>query len=165
MLRRPALVVAALLLSMRLGAQGPTVTAARTTLEGCTYDACALRLDRSFFGGRKVVVGLDGQRLPMGAIGGGLVTQVARVPGAADEARAGRGNALKAAIGGVIGTIASVVALNQFDRGNSGSSNDGVAFGALGVGVVASITAGVQAQYAERHFSRAVWLYNRELPR
>jgi hypothetical protein len=43
--------------------------------------------------------------------------------------------------------------------------DEGIAFGALTLGLAGTITAGVQAMYAERHYSRAVWLYNRELPR
>ncbi len=155
----------ALVLALPLSAQGPTIAGARTALQSCTYDSCAIRLDRAFFGGRKVVVGLDGLALPMGVLGGGLADAVGRVPAAGQEVQQGRGNALKAVLAGLVSSIAVVVAVNQFDGGNSLDSNDGMAFGALGVGLAAGVTAGVQGLYAERHFSRAVWLYNRELPR
>lgn len=91
---------AAVVLSVPGAAQGPTISATQSALGRCSYDTCALRLDRAIFGGRKIVLGLDAISSPFGLIAGS-------------------------------------------------------------VGVVAGV---VQATYAERHFSRAVWLYNRELP-
>jgi hypothetical protein len=131
----------------------------------CTYETCAIRLDRGFFSGRKVIVGLDGQELSLGPLGGGLVSVVDRVPAAASEARMGRRNAIKSAVAGVLGSIALIVAVRNYDDRDRAIRNAGIAFGSLTLGLAGTITAGVQGMYAERHYSRAVWLYNRELPR
>jgi hypothetical protein len=163
--RRRALLLSALVVSLPAQAQGPTVASARAAVGVCTYETCAIRLDRGFFSGRKVIVGLDGQALSLGPLGGGLVSVVDRVPAAAAEARSGRGNAIKSAVAGVLGSIAVIVAVRSYGDRDLVIRDEGIAFGALTLGLAGTITAGVQAMYAERHYSRAVWLYNRELPR
>jgi hypothetical protein len=146
-----------------LRAQGPTVAATQSALSRCSYETCAIRLDRSLFGGRRVTVGLDAKSTPMG-IGGGLVNAVAAVPQAAEEAQRGRGNSIKAFAAGVIGALA--VTWSVSGTGSDALEwNNGKVFGGLALGLAATLTAGQQAVYAERHFSRAVWLYNREIPR
>lgn len=147
-------------------AQGPTLGGQQSgALRTCTYDRCALRIEGAVFGGRKVRVGLEGNSESLGVLGGGLMRNVGFVPGALMEAESGRRNAVKAAIAGVIGTIALTSALTSpyattFDGGGAGR-----AWGGLLIGAAAAVTAGVQATYADQHFSRSVWLFNRELPR
>ena len=147
-----------------LDAQGPVAAAAQPLLRRCSYETCAIRLDRSFFGGRRVNVGLDAVSSPMGVLGNGLVIAVQGVPLAVQEAGQGRRNAIKAAISGLIGSLVVTYAL-QGARGDPLEWNDAQVFGGLVVGAAALVVAGQQSIYAERHFSRAVWLYNREVPR
>jgi hypothetical protein len=153
------------MLSLPVQAQGPTVANARATVDTCTYATCAIRLDRAFFSGRKVIVGLDGQELSLGPLGGGLVSVVDRVPAAAAEARSGRRNAIKSVVAGTLGSIGVIVAVRRYGERDLFIRNEGLNFGVLTLGLAGAITAGVQGMYAERHYSRAVWLYNRELPR
>jgi hypothetical protein len=143
----------------------PTITATQSALGRCSYETCAIRLDRSFFGGRRVMIGLEGVDNSMGLIGGGLVNAVDRVPAALAEAQSGRRNSIKAQIFGVVGVFAVAYSLQSAYGTDPLEWNDGAVFGALAVGSAATVTGLVQAMYAERHFSRAVWLYNRELPR
>jgi hypothetical protein len=159
------LVLSAVIVSLPVQAQGPTVAGARAAVGPCTYEKCAVRLDRAFFSGRKVIVGLDGPQLGFGAFGSGLVSAVDAVPAAASEARLGRRNAIKSAVAGVIGSIVVVVALRRYGERDLVIRNEGIKLGTLALGLTGAMTAGVQARYAERHYSRAVWLYNRELPR
>lgn len=147
-----------------LQAQGPVAAAVQSSLRRCTYDTCAIRLDRAFFGGRRVHVGLDALSSPMGIVGGGLVLAVDAVPLAVEEATMGRRNAIRAAVAGLIGGLALTYSL-QGTRGDPLGWNNGQVFGGLLLGGVAIVAAGQQSIHAERHFSRAVWHYNRELPR
>ena len=164
-MRRSAFILASLIACVTpLQSQGPTVTASQSALGRCTYETCALRIDRSLFG-RKVAVGLDAFSSPMGVIGGGLVNAVDRVPLAREEAQKGRRNMIKAAVLGAIGSFAILYSV-QGTRGIDPLEwSNGRVFGSLIVGSAATITGAMQAVYAERHFSRAVWLYNREIPR
>ena len=159
-------VIVTLLISSpeQLDAQGPVASATQSSLRRCTYETCAIRLDRSLFGGRRVNVGLDVISSPMGLVGGGLMTAVDAVPLARDEVMMGRRNAIRSAIVGVIGALALAYSL-QGTRGDALEWNDGQVFGGLIVGGVATVAAVQQSIYADRHYSRAVWLYNRELPR
>lgn len=147
-----------------LDAQGPVAAAAQPLLRRCSYETCAIRLDRSFFGGRRVSVGLDAVHSPMGVLGNGLVIAVQGVPLAVQEAGQGRRNAIKAAISGLIGGLLVAYSL-EGARGDPLAWNDAQVFGGLIVGGAAIVVAGQQSIYADRHFSRAVWLYNREVPR
>jgi len=143
----------------------PTISATQSALGRCSYETCAIRLDRSFFGSRKVMIGLEGVETSMGALGGGLVNAVDRVPTAAMEAQLGRRNSIKAAVLGVAGVLAVLYSVQRTNGVDPLEWNNGQVFGALMVGTAATFAGVVQSVYAERHFSRAVWLYNRELPR
>lgn len=149
-----------------LHAQGPTLAAAQSVLGQCSYETCAIRLERTFFSGRRINVGLESvSSSQMGVTGGGLVNAVNRVPLALDEAQKGRRNTIKAVIAGAIGTFAVYYSF-QGTRGIDPLAwDDSRVFGGLIVGSAAAMTGLVQSVYAERHFSRAVWLYNREIPR
>ncbi len=149
-------------LSGQVAAQ-PTIGASQSALRRCSYESCAIRLDRSYFGGRKVMIGLDGVENAMGIAGGGLVNAVDRVPLALAEAQSGRRNAIKAQVFGVVGALALAYSLQRVNGTDPLAWNSGEVFGSLAVGSAAAIGGFVQSMYAERHFSRAVWLYNREL--
>jgi hypothetical protein len=144
-------------------AQAPTVTAARSAPSNCPYEMCALRAEPGFFGGRVLVVGVDGVRTNFGIHAGGLISVVDRVPAALTEAQLGRRNAVVSTIAGFIGAIGIGIALNGTTNANIDKVGDGQFFGALAVGATGAIVAVVQRVFAERHFSRSVWLYNREL--
>lgn len=164
-LRRATVVVALLITSSpSLDAQGPVAAAAQPLLRRCSYETCAIRLDRSFFGGRRINVGLDAMSSSMGVFGHGLVAAVDAVPVAVQEAAQGRRNAIKSAIAGLIGSLALTYSL-QGARGDPLEWNDAQVFGGLALAGVTIVVAGQQSIYADRHFSRAVWLYNREIPR
>jgi hypothetical protein len=158
-------ILSALFSSLPAQAQGPTVASARVAVSDCTYVTCAIRLDQKFFGGRRVVVGLEGQDVAFGALGGGLVSVVERVPAALTEARMGRSNTIKSSIAGALGSIVVIAALRRYGERDLFIRNEGLSLGVLALGVTGAVTAGVQRIYAERHYSRAVWLYNRELTR
>ena len=98
----------------------------------------------------------------MGLVGGGLANAVNRVPLALAEAQMGRRNAIKATVAAVVGSIA-VLYITQGAFSDPLGSSDAQFVGGLLVSVAATGTGVVQSVYAERHFSRAVWLYNREL--
>ncbi len=145
--------------------QGPTISAARSAVSRCAYDVCALRIEPAFFGSRKLVVGLDGVRTDFGMLGGGLIGAVDPVPAALAEARQGRRKNIVAAVAGIVAAAGIIVSLNSATSTGFDGTNDGQLFGALAVGAVGTVVAVVQQVGAERHYSRAVWLYNRELPR
>jgi hypothetical protein len=144
-------------------AQAPALAAAQGTLTGCTYDTCALRLDYKFFGGVRVRTGLDGESKSVGIFNGQIATSVARVPAALAEARAGRSSSIKSFAASLVTTAATLAIIYGGNRDVGIHSSR--AWTALGVGAVGSTIAGVTNLSAQRHFSRAVWLYNREIPR
>jgi hypothetical protein len=165
MLCRTASLLVALVVTVPLEAQGPTLDAAQSGLGRCTYETCALRRERTMFGGSSIVTGRVGAATPMGLLGGGLVLAVERVPGALVEAQQGRRNAIIAAIAGVVGGLAISLALQNALRDDILAASDGQFYGSILVGVGATAVFGVNSVRADRHFSRAVWLYNGELPR
>ena len=165
-MRRSAFILVALIACVTpLQSQGPTVTASQSALGRCTYDTCAIRIDRSLFGSRKVTVGLDAFSSSMGLFGGGLADAVDRVPLALEEAQQGRRNMIKGLVTGVIGSFAILYSIQSTRGIDPLEWDNGRVFGSLIFGSAATIAGVVQTVYAERHFSRAVWLYNRELPR
>ena len=145
--------------------QGPTVSAARSALSTCPYELCALRVEPGFFGGRKLVSGEDGVRTNFGLVGDGLIGIVNGVPAALSEAKLGRRNSVKSTIAGVVAGLGLVAALNATVGANIDKVSDGRFFAACAVGAVAGVTATTQFVFAQRHFSRSIWLYTRELKR
>jgi hypothetical protein len=143
-------------------AQSPAVPTA--TLTGCTYDSCAIRLDRGIFGGPTIRIGLEGTPVRMGSFGGQLAKVVLRVPAAEREARAGRANAIRSY---AASTLSAVAALTLAFGGSrlGGAGSESRIWTAVGVSALGGTVASVQNVYAGRHYSRAVWLYNREIPR
>ena len=101
----------------------------------------------------------------MGILGGGLIIAVDRVPSALTEAQLGHRNALVSTIAVIAASLAVTVALNSLNGSSIDHIGGGQFYGAFAAGTVGAITSGVQRVYAERHFSRSVWLYNNELKR
>ena len=147
-------------------AQGPTIDSQRSVaLRACTYDRCALRFEGNFIGGRSIRIGLEGGSERVGLLGGGLVRNVGFVPGALMEAEAGRRNAVVAAIAGVIASVALTAALTSPYAYAFENDGAGRVWSGLIVGDAAAVVGGVQTIRADRHFSRSVWLFNREVAR
>ncbi len=111
------------------------------------------------------MTGRDGVWTSMGVLGGGLVFAVAPVPGALEEAQHGRRDAIVAAVAGVIGGLALSASLQASTSADILAASDTQLWGGLIVGAAGLGIWGVKAVNADNHFSRAVWLYNRELAR
>lgn len=147
------------------GAQGPTLDNARGVLQGCTYDSCALRLSTHLFRGVTVRKGLSGPEEQMGFAGGGIVRAVAAVPSAATEAAIGHRRYRRGGIFTLVGTIASsTLAVLAVRDANSRTLTRNLWIGA-GVMGGATFYGGTLIARGDESFSRALWLYNREIPR
>jgi hypothetical protein len=163
--RAAVLLVSCVVSASSAYAQGPTIAAAQTALRGCTYEACALRISTGVFSGERVSKGLMGQSEPFGFGGGGLVRAVNAVPSALKEAQAGRGLRIKGSVITVISALASgILTVAALREANSDALTRNLWI-ATGVSTVATFYGGALVSRSEEHFSRAVWLYNKELPR
>ena len=144
-------------------ATGPvTAVAQSATSAACTYDTCALRREGVFFS-QRVLAGAQGRVVARGGFSGfRLDSALAGSPRALAEARihrreAGRGGLLML-VGGVLGGIGVAHAAGGDERSS--------AVTALVVsGAAASIVGGWRLQIADRALNRALWWYNRDLPR
>ncbi len=141
------------------------MTAARVAPGSCPYETCALRVEPGFFGGHTLVVGVDGVRTNFGFHAGGLIRAVDRVPAALAEAQLGRSNAIVSSVFATLAGLGLAVALNGVTLPNTDKVGNGQAFGALVLGAAGGIVSGVERVYAERHYSRSIWLYNAALPK
>jgi hypothetical protein len=152
------------LLAGGVQAQAPTISAAQTTLKACTYDTCALRLERGAFLGDRVRVGLDGAKVGYGFTGAGVARAVESVPDALAAAKIGQ---RQRTVGQIVGLVAAFTAAGLLSNVDfSGDSNDDARFWtAAGVGVAGGVIGGIQMSRSTESFSRAVWLYNKALPR
>ena len=132
---------------------------AQPVADACAYDACAIRVEPSFFSGAVILQGPPGREARVGRVGlfgGGLEDAVADVPLALDHARAARRSTVGAAVLALTATAALFIATNDIYEEPSGTD---VALLAGGLGLsTASVVFGLQAQ---RRQSRAVWEYNR----
>ena len=153
-----------------LGAQAPTVAASQVGASRCTYATCALRLERTMFGGEQVRAGEDGVAVRMGFSGGALYDLVAGVPEAQRYADLGEKQRFRGNVALTLGTvlISAVLTSALSSPALSGSgSGDNLAqllvVSAAGTGAV--LYGGSQAARATQSFSRAIWLYNQSLPR
>ncbi len=146
-------------------AQGPTLSEAQTTLRSCTYEACALRLSTRVFRGVAVSRGLNGPREQLGFAGGSLVRAVSAVPAAQAEAETGHRRYRTGGIYTILGTVASTtLAILATRDANSPSLTRNLWIGSIAMGGVTFYGA-TQIARGDESFSRAIWLYNRELPR
>jgi len=150
-------------------AQAPTMDPPGGALAQCTYDRCALRLDRkvlSFFGNETLRVGLDGAEMRIGLSGDVVTAMVAGVPEAVRYAEQGSRARERGSLASSLGVLILAAALSQVglpDSNNSYISARSLALAGAGAGV--AIYGGVQLTRGSQAFSRAVWLYNRALPR
>ena len=157
------LMLRAVLLAFALAAASP-VFAQQGADSLCTYDACALRVESAFLGTR-LVRGTEGVPVAsLGLFGSDLSEVVGSSERALEHARVydrTRTPAVLTALGAGLLLAFGSAATN----GEAFEVSDGVALGALlggiGLGVV-SIRLSVQSG---RAFSRALWWYNRDLPR
>jgi len=149
-------------------AQAPTMDPPGGALAQCTYDRCALRLDRkafNFFGNETLRVGLDGAEMRLGFSGDVVTAMVAGVPEALRAAEQGSSARERGNIAVLVGSLVMFSALTQLgsDIDDTFISRRSLVLAGAGAGV--SIYGGVQMTRGSQAFSRAVWLFNRALPR
>jgi len=149
----PALVAAAMLLAPGAG------RAAAQAADACTYDTCALRVER-----RAIVGGVEGRVVtPIGY----FRTDVGRVPWQSDPARRYARLFARDYTPGrllyVLGTVAYTVGVFEGYRREEGFTGWPLAavIGGVGVGVYGSY----RLRRADDALSRAIWWHNRELPK
>jgi hypothetical protein len=153
------------LLAISAAAQGPTLRDAQSALRSCTYDTCALRLSTHVFRGVTVRRGLNGSEEWFGFAGGALARAVSTVPAAEAEARIGRRRYITGGIAAVVGALASTALALLATRGaNSAGLTRNLWIGSGAMGGVA-FYGSTQLARGDESFSRAVWMYNRELSR
>lgn len=137
----------------------------------CGYDRCALKRERIFLTER-MLAGVDGRRVAdRGFSGYALEPLLAGNGRALAEVRVHRrearlGNALA-----TVGTVLQVVAL--VDAARNGRRDGSLVLGDITLGNTAMVLGGValqvggawRLQISDRALNRAVWWYNRDLPR
>ena len=164
---RLCLALAAALLCGPAAAQTPGTPAdaapdvpAGATADECTYDLCALRIEPALFGPR-IVAGADG--VPVGRLslfGGDLSAAVASNEVALEQARIYEDARLPSVLAAVGASLLLSVS-SASEVGGDASVRTGALVGAVALSVV-GIRLGLRSQRAA---SRAVWEYNRDLPR
>jgi len=153
------------LFASAVAAQGPTLADAQTTLRACTYESCALRLSTRVFRGVAVSRGLDGPKEQFGFAGGSLRRAVSAVPAALAEAEIGHRRYVRGAIYSLVGGLASSVLtfLAVRDTYSQNTTRNLWIGSAAMVGV--GVYGGTYVARGNESYSRAIWLYNKEIPR
>ena len=132
--------------------------------EMCTYDLCALRVEPAFSGPR-LVAGAGGTPAgQLGPFGSALSRAVASNERALEQARIyeqTRVPAFLAALGASLLVVAATAAAPDPLGDDSAALQTGALVGGVALGVV-GVRLGLRSQRAA---SRAVWEYNRDLPR
>jgi hypothetical protein len=155
-------IVIGLLFTAVAAAPGGVATAQAA---GCTYDACALRLQHRFWSGITLVQGHEARRVAR--VGGLFAPHVDLLASAPDSAKAhylafrtnqNRGGAFML-LGAVFAAAAGALAYDQYE------GHEGVFWGLLGAGLTFSIIGGGNVRKANDHLEQSIWFYNRELPR
>ena len=167
---------AALLAAGTAGAQAPAGVPA-----GCTYDACALRRERVFFSER-LLAGTRGAVVARPRFGGAFAVDsiVRGVPEAVPYAERYRREQVRGQVLTLVGTLLSAAALVDAVR-NADGGTCAVVAGVAGAcsrdgwrgrdtalllgGIAFNVTGGWRIQIADRSLNRAIWYYNRALPR
>lgn len=156
------LVAGALTGAAPLAAQRATRDSPQPPLATCTFDQCGLRVDPGgVFRGPVLLRGVDGQRVArFGMLGPDLPLIMAGADSAVAHARAFRPLQRRAGVAGLLAGASAVtaVALNV-----ASEANDPAPF-SIAAGVLGAY-AGFEAKRAARELSRAVWWYNRAIPR
>jgi len=128
----------------------------------CTYQACALRIERSFFNPIRVVSGASGDVIKGGASGQRLEAMLVGSDSATSYLRKYARANKRSTVLGLLGVGAYAFGFFHSDHYRHTSTGDAIAVVAGAVLVTASIPSGFAAQ---RHLSRAIWWYNESLPR
>ncbi len=131
----------------------------------CTYDACALRIEPAFLGGLRIVRGAEGERVGrLGLFGSDLSEAVASSERAREyalEYERSRTAATLVTLGGVALYALAVIGAES----GPPSDSNALWIGALAGGVGLTFYGTHLNLGSERARSRAVWWYNRDLPR
>jgi hypothetical protein len=143
------------------GGGGPRETG-QPPLSACTYDECGLRVEPGgIFRGPALLRGSGGRRVArFGQLGPDLPGIVAGADSAVAHARAFRPLQRRA---GAAGLLAGAAALTAAVLGGVSDANDPAPF-SVAAGVL-GVYAGFEAKRAARELSRALWWYNRAIPR
>lgn len=164
---RLAAVVAAAL-SVAAGPLFPRAGLAQTrAIEACSYDECALRVEPRVFGAPRIVRGTFGAPVAsLGLFGADVERIVQGADSAVRHARVYRASQRWAVAATVAGFVLGSVAIAQCDdTGFIFPSCSGSAM-PLAVGALAGTFYGAfEYRRANRALARAVWWYNRGLPR
>lgn len=127
---------------------------------GCTYDACALRIEPGLFS-RDILQGVDAVRVGrFGIIDSDLGEAVEGVEYAAEQARAYDSHHRTALLAAIAGSALFVLSAPYGPLDGSEAAQSAALIGGLGFGIL-SVRAQVQSEQA---LARAVWEYNRVLP-
>jgi hypothetical protein len=143
--------------------------AARAGADACTYDTCALRRERVVFGER-LIVGTTERRVRVRGLTFPVDSVLARDARALAEGRAYRREARTGALLSLVGTglgLAGAIALGRDCEGRelNECSVQGSTATLLGAGIGVGALGGWRLTIADRALNRAIWWYNRDLPR
>ena len=130
----------------------------------CSYDACALRVERGWFSER-IVQGSTGTRVAtLNAFGPTIVPLVQRSDSAVAQARNFQRDRRRGTVLTLAGLTMYIVAAanSHFFDGNLPSPTD-AQWAAMGGGLVLTLVGAHFELRAERALSRALWWNNREL--
>jgi hypothetical protein len=130
----------------------------------CTYVTCALRMHYSFFGSDRVVVGETG----VYADGEGFFSN--RIPAfetGSDQVRFHyveyRSHAKRSMLLGFFGAV--LVGVGASVDYDASDGNKAAKISLISSGVIVGAIAAVNDARSRDHLQRAIWLYNRDLPR
>jgi hypothetical protein len=155
---------ALLLLPCTIGAQRPEPVGV-TPPSACTFDSCSLRIEPRFFLGETIVVGNGRQERPVGFSGRALVDLVAGNDYAQREAQIASRHRIRGGVISAVSTIAwaslTSIWLNRANR----TASDGVFIASTAVIAIGGTWSGYHIRKDHQHAARAVWAYNRDLPR
>jgi hypothetical protein len=145
-----------------VAAQGAGRDAGQPPLSVCTYDECGLRVEPGgLFRTPVLLRGARGQHVAgFGRLGPDLPRIVAGADSAVAHARAFRPLQRRAGVAGLLAGAAAVTAI-ALDAASDANDSAPFSIGAAVLGVYA----GFETRRAVRELSRAVWWYNRALPR
>ncbi len=133
-----------------------------TTDSARSYDARALRFESSW-GKVRIIRGADGQLVGTGGWFRDIELEklVASSPAAVSQARLYEKNNFRGSLVGTVGAVTSVVGLVLTTNSSNSASSPALIIG--GVGAVVWGVQHVNMSYSA--LSRALWWYNRDLPR
>jgi hypothetical protein len=126
--------------------------------QDCTYDTCALRIE-----GTRVVAGREGAAV--------ATLRAFRTPRLEDRfavSDSAAAHYVRFADNYVAGNVWSMVGGGALGLAYAASNDDAsttLIAGSIAVGIVASLVGGNKVRKAQAALSRAVWWYNRDLPR